>query len=188
MPDFDPAIAQTIADAKAHRAHLEQTVDRLCPPPRSTAEIHADMARCRIDVWERAFSGVFRLHLPTPLVLEVETAHGPLAKLYAGLTGDGSTAMSKAVTTEAARAVVRAALTGGGVGIVSGEQVVVSPITAARLTATLEDEPLATTWQLARAALEPRLMGRVATEEEAAVWSLDSQNAPVVPEWAGLAA
>lgn len=188
MPVVDPAIATIIADAKARAADLEQTVTRLQPRGGTAAERHARMAKTRIDVWERAFGGVFRLLLPYPELFALEEKHGPLGQLYGGLPADGRAAAGRATTVEAARAVVGLGLVGGGVGVMDGERVTITPVTAARLVATLEDAPLEETWRLARAVLLTRLEGRPASDAEVAAWTINEQNVPVVPDWAGLAA
>lgn len=188
MSDIDPAVLNIFAVERERYAGLG--LGSSAPPrrARTVAEIHADMATRRIDTWAQAFGGVFRLFLPMPLLTQLEAMHGAVGLLYGGLPDGARSALGKVTAVAAARDVVQLALSGGGQGVLAGESVPVSGWIAARLVATLDDAPLAETWRLARAALEARLLGRSATKDETAQWTLDDQNAPMIPAWAGLAA
>jgi len=151
----------------------------------------------RTDVWVDAFDGTYRLFLDMPHVCEIErkcgfvdrngdrqpcglfAVYGRVAKGRYELDGKqvGFSVEGQATITDC-RETVRLALIGGGMGLVGGEQVKVTPRRAEELIATyLAPAPVEESWNLAFLILHAAIHGRPARANEAGASSMQ----PVPP-------
>lgn len=145
----------------------------------------------RVDLWLREFDGTYRFALPMPQMTELERQCGDrgIFAIYGGLAAgryrlDGQPVNAPHEGQGGSRDVfetVRLGLIGGGVGVVNGEQIKVTPQIAADLVDTyLRPAPMERAWNIAFAILDARINGRGATEQEIAAGN-DSRTA-VIPD------
>lgn len=145
----------------------------------------------RVDLWLREFDGLYRFYLPQTQMNELERLCGDrgVFQIYGALSagryklGDQPVNMPHEGLAGAKDVfeAVRLALIGGGLGLVNGEQVKVTPQIAAGLVdAYLRPAPLERAWNVAFAVLDARINGRSATDKEIATGS-DSRVA-VIPD------
>lgn len=158
----------------------------------------------RTDVWVDAFDGAYRLFLDMPHICEIErkcgfvdrngdrqpcglfAVYGRVAKGRYDLDGKqvGFAVEGEATITDCLET-VRLALTGGGMAVVNGELVKVSPQRANELIdAYLKLGPVEEAWNLAFLILHAAIHGRPARENEIGV----SIRQPVPPEQSAPAA
>jgi hypothetical protein len=140
----------------------------------------------RTDVWVPIGAAVYRLALPFAQLCELErgmdTGVGRIFGQLAVKPGDDASPPRGPL--EHVIALMRLSILGGGVGVRNGEVFRVSPAVALQVADALALGPVDHLVRLARLISDAVQMGRPATPEEIAAFTIPANPIPIIPAWA----
>lgn len=140
----------------------------------------------RTDVWVPIGAAVYRLSLPFAQICELERSMGTgVGRIFGQLALDPNeqNAPPRGLL-EHVVALMRLSILGGGVGVKDGDVFRVSPIQAQQVAEALSFGPVDHLWRFARHISDAVQMGRPATPEEIAAFTIPANPIPIIPAWA----
>lgn len=142
------------------------------------------MRLTRADVWLPVGDAVYRFALPYTQAIELERVAGyGVGAMWGKLPAEHSLSLKSRMPSDHAVHLIRLALIGGGIGIRAGNMFAITPVLAQQVVEPLATGPLSGVWSIARAVLTVVLLGREATPEEQAAFSIP-EAPPLPPAWA----
>ena len=149
-------------------------------------ECERRMRVSRTDVWVPIGAAVYRLALPFAQLCELERlTNTGIGRIFGQLAfKPGEQDQPPRGPLEHVVALMRLSILGGGVGVKNGEVFRVSAESALRVADTLAFGPVDHLWRLARFISDAVQMGRPATPEEIAAFTIPASPIPIIPAWA----
>lgn len=144
------------------------------------------MRASRTDVWAPIGAAVYRLALPFAQLCELERGMDTgVGRIFGQLAvRPGEDASRPRAPLEHVVGLMRLSILGGGVGVRNGETFRVSPAMALQVVDALALGPVEHLWRLARLISDAAQMGRPATPEEIAAFTIPATAVPIIPGWA----